>query len=172
MEQTGNDAHAGEVGASAGEEALDTGRAGLESADPPASFRAVSDSGGRHAGEKVEKPELARKAGMRGGAREKRGRAALVDTTFDEVPRDLIVLELLGKASEAPEAVLSDHSVFTNEAREALLHKLSLPPSPSFSLAAFSCKTPFTGPSVFFGLTCLHHVLLPLYSEIRRHRAI
>ena len=127
LEQAGNDADAGEVGAGAAKEPFDAHRAGLEVADPTASFGAVDVGGGRHAGEDVEKPEGAGKAGMRGGAGEKRGGAAFVDAAFDEVARDLIVLDALGEPSEVLDAIRGDHGALANEARAAVFGETSDP---------------------------------------------
>jgi hypothetical protein len=66
--------------------------------------------------ENVEQPE-----GARGSAGEKRGGAAYVDATFDDVAGDLLVFEALGEKGEALETCGADHGVAANEASEAVI---------------------------------------------------
>src|SRR5712691_8581798 len=57
---------------------------------------------------------------MRGGAGEKRGGAAFVDTAFDEVAGGALVLEPLGEAGEVLDALRADHGVAADQAGDTV----------------------------------------------------
>src|SRR5205823_1645827 len=70
---------------------------------------------------------LLEQAGNDADAGEVGAGAAFVDAAFDEVARDLIVLDALGEPSEVLDAIRGDHGALANEARAAVFGETSDP---------------------------------------------